>query len=100
MGLERSKCDALRERLLLYAYALRILGDHALAEEAIQDAFCIACTKREQLLSDPKPQAWIMLTLKHVMQNRASPLSASWKSRWSAPSVGASSWLEACWTYT
>ena len=53
----------------LYAYALRILEDHALAEEAIQDAFCIACAKREQLLSDPKPQAWIMLTLKHVMQN-------------------------------
>lgn len=29
----------------LYAYALRILKDHALAEEAIQDTFCIACAK-------------------------------------------------------
>ena len=53
----------------LYAYALRILKDHALAEEAIQDAFCIACTKREQVLSTPKPRGWIMITLKHVMQN-------------------------------
>lgn len=53
----------------LYAYALRILKDHALAEEAIQDTFCIACAKREQVLSNPKPQGWIMLTLKHVMQN-------------------------------
>lgn len=53
----------------LYAYALRILKDHALAEEAVQDAFCIACAKREQVLSNPKPQGWIMLTLKHVMQN-------------------------------
>lgn len=53
----------------LYAYALRILKDHALAEEAIQDTFCIACAKREQVLSTPKPQGWIMLTLKHVMQN-------------------------------
>lgn len=53
----------------LYAYALRILKDHALAEEAIQDTFCIACTKREQVLSNPKPQGWIMLTLKYVMQN-------------------------------
>lgn len=53
----------------LYAYALRILKDHALAEEAIQDTFCIACAKREQVLSNPKPRGWIMLTLKHVMQN-------------------------------
>ena len=53
----------------LCAYALRILKDHALAEEAIQDTFCIACAKREQFLSSPNPQGWIMLTLKHVMQN-------------------------------
>ncbi len=53
----------------LYAYALRILKDHALAEEAIQDTFCIACAKREQALSNPKPRGWLMLTLKHVMQN-------------------------------
>lgn len=53
----------------LYAYALRILKDHALAEEAIQDTFCIACAKREQALSNPKPRGWLMPTLKHVMQN-------------------------------
>ena len=53
----------------IYAYALRILKDHALAEEAIQDTFCIACAKREQALSNPKPRGWLMLTLKHVMQN-------------------------------
>ena len=53
----------------LHTYALRILKDHALAEEAIQDAFCIACAKREQVLSNPKPRGWIMMTLKHVMQN-------------------------------
>ena len=53
----------------LSAYALRILKDHALAEEAIQDTFCIACAKREQALSNPKPRGWLMLTLKHVMQN-------------------------------
>lgn len=53
----------------LHTYALRILEDPALAEEAIQDAFCIACAKREQVLSNPKPRGWIMMTLKHVMQN-------------------------------
>lgn len=53
----------------LHVYAVRILGDAALAEEAVQDAFCIACAKREKFLSSPNPQGWIMLTLKHVMQN-------------------------------
>lgn len=54
---------------VLHVYALRILGDSALAEEAIQDAFCIACAKREQFLSSANPRSWIMCTLKHVMQN-------------------------------
>lgn len=53
----------------LYAYALRILKDHALAEEAIQDTFCIACAKREQFLSSADPRRWVMCTLKHVCQN-------------------------------
>lgn len=53
----------------LHIYALRVLGESALAEEAIQDAFCIACARRDQFLTSPNPQGWIMLTLKHVMQN-------------------------------
>lgn len=53
----------------LYAYALRVLQNPVLAEEAIQDTFCVACAKWEQVLSNPKPQGWIMMTLKHVMQN-------------------------------
>lgn len=54
---------------VLHVYALRVMEDAALAEEAIQDAFCIACARREQFLTSPNPQGWIMLTLKHVMQN-------------------------------
>lgn len=54
---------------VLHVYALRILGDSALAEEAIQDAFCIVCAKREQFLSSANPRSWIMCTLKHVLQN-------------------------------
>ena len=53
----------------LHAYALRILGNPSLAEESIQDAFCVACAKREQFLSSPNPRSWIMCTLKYVMQN-------------------------------
>ena len=53
----------------LRVYALRILEDEAMAEEAVQDAFCVVCARREQFLSSPNPQGWVMLTLKHVMQN-------------------------------
>lgn len=53
----------------LHAYARRVLEDSALAEEAIQDAFCIACAKREQFLSSADPRRWVMCTLKHVCQN-------------------------------
>lgn len=53
----------------LHIYALRVLGESALAEEAIQDTFCIACAKREQFLASSDPRRWIMCTLKHVCQN-------------------------------
>ncbi|MBD5153020.1 MAG: sigma-70 family RNA polymerase sigma factor [Oscillibacter sp.] len=53
----------------LYAYAKRILDDPALAEEAIQDTFCIACAKQEQLLHSSEPRGWVMCTLKYVMRN-------------------------------
>jgi len=53
----------------LYVYAARVLENGGLAEEAIQEAFCIACAKRKQFLDSRNPHGWIMLTLKHVMQN-------------------------------
>ena len=53
----------------LHIYALRVLGETALAEEAIQETFCIACAKREQCLASADPRRWIMCTLKYVCQN-------------------------------
>lgn len=53
----------------LYIYALRVLEEPALAEESIQDTFCVACAKREQFLSSADPKRWIMCTLKYVCQN-------------------------------
>lgn len=60
---------------VLNTYAIRVLKDSNLAEEAIQDAFCIACAKREQFLSSENPQGWLMLTLKNVMQNMQRSLA-------------------------
>ena len=54
----------------LHIYALRVLGEPALAEEAIQDAFCIACAKREQFLSSADPRRWVMCTLKATLKKR------------------------------
>ena len=54
----------------LHAYAVRVLGNVPLAEEAIQDAFCVACAKRQQFLSSADPRSWIMCTLKYICQNR------------------------------
>lgn len=53
----------------LSAYAQSALSDRSLAEEAVQDAFRIACAKADDLLSSPNPKGWITNTLKYVIKN-------------------------------
>ena len=53
----------------MVAYASSVLGDQSLAEEAVQDTFCIFCTKAEVTLAHENPQGWLMLTLQNVMRN-------------------------------
>ena len=53
----------------LFIYAQNALKNESLAEEAIQEAFRIVCTKPEDLLSSPNPKGWIINTLKYTMQN-------------------------------
>lgn len=55
------------ERMLSYAKC--VLLDHNLAEEAVQNTFCIACMKTEEMLSNDNPNGWLMLTLQNVMRN-------------------------------
>lgn len=52
----------------LYVYAHRCLGVPALAEEAVQDAFRIACQFPERLQDSPEPRGWIVMTLKNVIR--------------------------------
>ncbi len=53
----------------LFWYAKSSLSSDALAEEAVQDAFAIACAKVEECLSSPNPQGWLVNTLKYVISN-------------------------------
>lgn len=49
-------------------YAQCILSETSLAEEAVQEAFRIACEKPEDFCSSPNPNGWLMLTLKNVIR--------------------------------
>ena len=54
---------------LLMAYARSSLSREALAEEAVQETFRIACTKASALCASENPKGWLVNTLKNVIQN-------------------------------
>lgn len=56
----------------LMAYARSSLDSEALAEEAVQETFRIACQKPEALCSCPNRQGWLVLTLKNTIRNMRS----------------------------
>lgn len=54
---------------MLFEYARSSLSNDALAEEAVQDAFTIACQKPEALCGSLNPKGWLVNTLKNVISN-------------------------------
>lgn len=54
---------------MLFEYARSVLPNDALAEEAVQDTFRIACQKPESLCASPNPEGWLVNTLKNVLCN-------------------------------
>lgn len=54
-------------QLLDYAYCA--INDRALAEEAVQDTFRIACAKAAELSASANPPGWLMNTLKNSIRN-------------------------------
>lgn len=56
----------------LMAYACSSLDNAALAEEAVQETFRIACQKPEQLCGSLNPQGWLVQTLKYTIRNMQS----------------------------
>ena len=53
----------------LMAYARCLVESDALAEEAVQETFRIACQKPESVYNSPNPQGWIFITLKNTIRN-------------------------------
>lgn len=54
---------------MLFEYARSALSNDALAEEAVQDTFTIACQKPEALCGSSNPEGWLVNTLKNVISN-------------------------------
>lgn len=54
---------------MLFTYAKCLLDSAALAEEAVQETFRIACSKPEDLMESPSPKGWITNTMKNVVRN-------------------------------
>lgn len=61
-----------RKRLLEYAESA--LGNHAMAEDAVQQAFEIGWRKIEDFQSCPKPEGWIFKSVEFVVRNMKSRL--------------------------
>lgn len=56
----------------LIVYARSSLENDALAEEAVQETFRIACQRPEKLCGSSNPQGWLVLTLKNTIRNMKS----------------------------
>lgn len=56
----------------MMAYACCSLDTEALAEEAVQETFRIACQKPDQLCQSVNPRGWLVQTLKYTIYNMQS----------------------------
>lgn len=54
---------------MMFTYAKSNLSNDELAEEAVQEAFQIACQKPEAVCSSECPEGWLVNTLKNVISN-------------------------------
>ena len=54
---------------VLSQYANSILGNIALAEEAVQETFRIACLNPDKVMNSPNPKGWLFNTLKYTIRN-------------------------------
>lgn len=77
MGARKMQEQFLREIEVLYVkqydmlltYAMSILKNDALAEEAVQETFRIACQKADVLHKSENKEGWLLNSLKNVISN-------------------------------
>ena len=53
----------------LFRLAYRLVGSEEKAEELVQEAFVLAILHEAELLTHPKPDKWLMVTLKYQILN-------------------------------
>lgn len=53
----------------MMTFAQLKLKEESQAEEAVQEAFRIACLRAEQMLQSPNPRGWLVNTLKFTIKN-------------------------------
>ena len=73
-GLDRKQSQRIEQLYMemfehLFAYARSVLENDALAEEAVQETFRIACLRPVELCASPNPRGWLFNTLKNVLHN-------------------------------
>ena len=69
---ERKQIDDLYRQMydMLFHYARSAFeGNEALAEEAVQETFRIACQIPKEVCGCPKPQGWLVLALRNTVRN-------------------------------
>lgn len=54
---------------MLFEYARSFLPNDALAEEAVQDTFQIACQKPQAVCESANPKGWMVNAMKNVVSN-------------------------------
>ena len=54
---------------MLLAYARSAVDEESLAEEAVQEAFLIACRKSDELSRSPNQKGWLVKALKYTICN-------------------------------
>lgn len=76
---QNRKIDELYREMFdkMKVYACCSLDNEALAEEAVQETFRIACQKPEQLCESANPRGWLVQTLKYTIRNIQSNREAA-----------------------
>lgn len=55
------------EAVRLYYFIKKLIGDGELAQDIVQETFCVATRRAEELINHPQPVAWLYQTAKYII---------------------------------